>query len=391
MKDSLKALYQAGASGLLIESRPDSDRFGLRVFRAHTAELDGGRLFREIVAHEADIAIVRIPAGTEASAQLQRLGRYGMHPIHADTLVYYRASLADRDQLPLRNDDLVFTEATAGDASQLGELVAGTFDGYVSHYHANPRLDRAQILAGYAEWAAGYLGGHNAQQLAWVARRQGKIVAFACCRHDEQGDECEGVLYGVHPDHSGGGIYGDLMRYTQAQYRARGYRSMIVSTQIWNLAVQKVWSREGFVLDRAYDTFHVNAMLSAGDARVERELVFSPEQVAQFAAVTGDTNAVHLDDDAARSAGFDSRISHGMLAGGELSRIFGTEVPGPGTLFLRADMVFLKPIYPGRSYTLRIRYPSEVSASGHIATVTTIRDLAGNLCLLCYSDLMKKN
>ena len=285
----------------------------------------------------------------------------------------------------------MFTEATDSDAIELDALVACTFDGYVSHYHANPRLDPALILAGYTEWAAGYLAGQAPGRTAWVARRSGVLVAFACCQHDAQGQECEGVLYGVHPDHSGGGIYGDLIRYTQAQYRARGYRTMTVSTQIWNLAVQKVWGREGFVLDRAYDTFHINAMLSAGDALVERELIFSHDQVAQFAAVTGDTNAVHLDDNAARSAGFDSRISHGMLAGGELSRIFGTEVPGAGTLFLRADMVFLKPIYPGHTHTLRIRYPSQVSASGHIATVATIRDPAGSLCLLCYSDLMKKH
>lgn len=377
------------APPMLTESRLDSDRFGLRVFRAHAAQVDGRQLFGEIVANDADIAIVRVPAGS--GGQLQRLGRYGMHPIHADTLVYYQVPLADRVPQPLRNADLVFAEATDDDADELEALVAGTFDGYVSHYHANPRLDPTLILAGYTEWAAGYLAGDGHDRIAWVARRDGVIVAFACCRHDEQRQECEGVLYGVHPDHSGGGIYGDLIRYTQAQYRARGYRTMTVSTQIWNLAVQKVWAREGFVLDRAYDTFHVNAMLSAGDALVERELVFSNEQVAQFAAVTGDSNAVHLDDDAARSAGFDSRISHGMLAGSELSRIFGTEVPGVGTLFLRADMVFLKPVYPGRKHMLRIRYPSHVPPSGHIATVTTIRDAAGSLCLLCYSDLLKKS
>lgn len=382
-------MNDSALSPLLRESPLDSDRFGLRVFRARAEQVDGGRLFREIVANDVDIAIVRVPAG--CGGQLQRLGHYGMHPIHADTLVYYQVPLTDREPQPLRNRDLVFAEATDGDAGELDALVAGTFEGYVSHYHANPRLDPAHILAGYAEWAAGYLAGNAQGRIAWVARRDGVIVAFACCQHDEQQRQCEGVLFGVHPDHSGGGIYGDLIRYSQAQYRARGYRTMTVSTQVWNLAVQKVWGREGFVLDRAYDTFHINAMLSAGDALVERELVFSSEQVAQFAAATGDINPVHLDDEAARRAGFDSRISHGMLAGGELSRIFGTEVPGMGTLFLRADMVFLKPIYPGLAHTLQIRYPSHVPPSGHIRTVTTIRDSAGSLCLLCYSDLLKKH
>ena len=314
-----------------------------------------------------------------------------MHPIHADTLVYYQLSLTDYEPKPLRNGELVFAEATADDARELEALAAGTFAGYVSHYHANPRLDPALILAGYAEWATSYLAGDGHDRITWVARRGGAIVAFACCSHDEQKQECEIVLNGVHPAHSGGGLYGDLIRYTQAQYRGRGYRTMKISTQVWNLAVQKVWNREGFVFNQAYDTFHINAMLSAGDALVERELVFSAEQVAQFAAITGDTNAVHLDDEAAQQAGFESKISHGMLAGGELSRIFGTEIPGAGTLFLRADMVFLKPIYPGRPHTLQIRYPSQVAASGHIPTVTTIRDSDGSLCLLCYSDLLKRS
>jgi len=373
-------------SALLHESSLDSERFGLRVFRVRAAEVDGGRLFKEILAREVDVAIVRLPAGS--GSQLQRLGRYGMHPIHADTLVYYRVPLADREPQPLRNDDLLFAEATADDAGELKALVSGTFDGYVSHYHANPRLDPALILAGYAQWAAGYLAGEDQGRITWVARRNGVIVAFACCHHDEQQQECEGVLYGVHPDHAGGGIYGDLIRYTQTQYRARGYQTMTVSTQIWNLAVQKVWGREGFVLDCAYDTFHINAMLSAGDALVDRELVFTPDQVAQFAAVTGDTNAVHLDDEAAQRAGFDSRISHGMLAGSELSRIFGTEIPGIGTLFLRSEMVFLKPIYPRRIYNLKVRYPPALR--GYVPAVATVHEQAGDLCLLSYSDLLKR-
>lgn len=217
------------------------------------------------------------------------------------------------------------------------------------------------------------------------------MVAFACCAEDYKTQTCEGVLYGVHPDHSGGGLYGDLIRYTQAKFRDRGYVLMKVSTQIWNLAVQKVWAREGFVLSQAYDTYHINAMLSAGETLVDRELGFDADQVARFAAITGDTNAVHLDDNAAQNAGFEGRITHGMLAGGELSRIFGTEIPGIGTLFLRSDFVFMKPIYCGRPHRLRIRYLSALPLSGHILAVATIHNETGALCLLCYSDLLKKD
>jgi acyl dehydratase/GNAT superfamily N-acetyltransferase len=372
----------------LVHSPLDSQRFGLRIFRGTVDTVDDRALFADIVGNAMDVAIVRTPAG--AGGNLQRLGRYGMHPIHADTLVYYQVGLAEYTPKALRNVDLVFSEALPSDATELEALVARTFDGYRSHYHANPLLDREQILAGYAQWASGYLSPDQGGRVTWIARRGGKLVAYACCSHNREANECEGILYGVHPDSAGGGLYGDLIRYTQARYRERGYGLMKVSTQIWNLAVQKVWNREGFVLSSAYDTFHVNACLASGDLRVERELVFSPEQVARFAEVTGDVNPIHLDDAAAMQAGFASRISHGMLAGGELSRIFGTEIPGPGTLFLRSELVFIAPIHAGHPHVLRVRFTLPIPESGRITAVATVHDASGRLCMLCYNDLLRR-
>ncbi len=373
----------------LAHSPLDSERFGLRVFRGTIEIVDDRALFADIIGNALDVAIVRTPAGRVCN--IQRLSRHGMHPIHADTLVYYQLALSDYVPKALRNEDLVFSEAQPSDTAELESLVAHTFDGYRSHYHANPLLDPGQILAGYTQWASSYLSHANADRITWVARRQGKLVAFACCSHDDAGNECEGTLYGVHPDSAGGGLYGDLIRFTQARYRERGYQTMKVSTQIWNLAVQKVWSREGFVIFQAYDTFHVNALLSSGDIRVEQPLTFSPEQVARFAEVTGDLNPIHLDDAAAAEAGFPSRISHGMLAGGELSRIFGTEIPGPGTLFLRSELIFLAPVHAGHPHVLRVRFPSPMRDIGPISAVATVHDASGRLCLLAYNDLLRRD
>jgi acyl dehydratase/GNAT superfamily N-acetyltransferase len=373
---------------MLAASLPDSQRFNLRVYRGRVEQLDDRALFQALVAERVDVAILRTPAG--ATPAWQRLGRYGLLPIHADTLVYYRMALQEREERPLRNADLAFAEATDADQDALAALVRTTFDGYVSHYHANPAFDRDRVLAGYMEWATGYIASGAPGRVTWVARRGGQIVAFACCSFDDANDEAEGVLYGVHPAHSGGGLYGDLIRFTQAQFRARGFRAMAVSTQVWNYAVQKVWAREGFALDKAYDTYHVNAMLDAGDVLADRTLAFSPEQVRAFADATGDANPVHFDDAAARAAGFEGRIAHGMLVGGALSRIFGMEAPGPGTLFLRANLVFLKPIHPGVAYRLVVRNPSGGPLHGFVPAVATLHDAGGALCVLCYSDLLKR-
>lgn len=365
----------------------ESSRFELRVARGAFEEIDERLLAHEILNERLDVAIIRVP--TDRSSAVQRLIRSGLHAIHADTLVYYETDLRRNEPAALRNADLQFSDATDEDRPALEELIDQTFAGYKSHYHANPRFSDDAIIAGYRQWAQGYVGAGDGRQ-TWVARRNGKIVAFACCRSEADGETCEGVLYGVHPDHSGGGLYGDLIRYTQADFRLRGFGRMKVSTQIQNFAVQKVWAREGFVLVRAYNTFHVNALLSCGELAIDRDLQFSNEDVIRFANASGDRNAVHLNDTAARNAGFEQRISHGMLAGAELSGIFGMVAPGPGTLYLRAEMVFLKPVYPERKYRLQVRFPDGIPTSGYAPAVATIEAPDGSLCLISFHDLLKR-
>ena len=67
------------------------------------------------------------------------------------------------------------------------------------------------------------------------------------------------------------------------------------------------------------------------------------------------------------------------------------ESPGPGTLFLRADLVFLKPVFPGRSYTLRVRNAAGGAPRGFVPAVATLHDDAGALCMLAYNDLLKRS
>lgn len=75
--------------------------------------------------------------------------------------------------------------------------------------------------------------------------------------------------------------------------------------------------------------------------------VFSADDVAAFAGLSGDTNPVHLDAGAARAMGFEGPIAHGMLAASLISRVLGTELPGSGTIYLSQELRFRKPIYPG--------------------------------------------
>jgi 3-hydroxybutyryl-CoA dehydratase len=66
-----------------------------------------------------------------------------------------------------------------------------------------------------------------------------------------------------------------------------------------------------------------------------------------FAAVSLDTNPVHLNDEAARKSVFGERIAHGMLSAGLISAVLGTQLPGPGTLYMRQSLRFAAPVKIG--------------------------------------------
>jgi len=78
------------------------------------------------------------------------------------------------------------------------------------------------------------------------------------------------------------------------------------------------------------------------------------EDVRLFAQVTGDTNPVHLDDAAAKQSRFGERIAHGMLSAGLISAVLGTQLPGPGTIYLGQTLKFRAPVAIGATVTATV-------------------------------------
>ena len=66
-----------------------------------------------------------------------------------------------------------------------------------------------------------------------------------------------------------------------------------------------------------------------------------------YAAVSLDTNPVHLNDEVARQSVFGERIAHGMLSAGLISAVLGTQLPGPGTIYLSQSLNFRAPVRIG--------------------------------------------
>jgi UDP-4-amino-4,6-dideoxy-N-acetyl-beta-L-altrosamine N-acetyltransferase len=110
------------------------------------------------------------------------------------------------------------------------------------------------------------------------------------------------------------------------------------------------------------------------------------ELVRRFAEVSGDTNGVHLDDTVAQAAGFNGVIAHGMLVAAGLSRIFGTDFPGPGTAYISQSLHFVRPVYPDTEleYTLRV-----ASVIGRRVIVdTTVADAGGQTVMMGEAELL---
>ena len=68
--------------------------------------------------------------------------------------------------------------------------------------------------------------------------------------------------------------------------------------------------------------------------------------IIMFTGVSGDINAVHLDEVYAASTSFGGRIAHGMLSAGLISATLANRLPGPGTIYLAQSLFFRAPVRP---------------------------------------------
>lgn len=78
-------------------------------------------------------------------------------------------------------------------------------------------------------------------------------------------------------------------------------------------------------------------------------IVVGEENMRDFAELSGDRNPIHVDDDSARRFGFPRRVAYAGVLLAEISRIIGTQLPGPGALCLSYQFDFKAPVYVGEA------------------------------------------
>lgn len=82
-----------------------------------------------------------------------------------------------------------------------------------------------------------------------------------------------------------------------------------------------------------------------------RRMTINAEHVQQYAAITGDYNPLHFDQEFAARTKFGRLVVQGGLTTGLLHALVAMELPGPGTVFLSQDWKFPAPVFIGDTIT----------------------------------------
>jgi phosphate acetyltransferase len=102
-----------------------------------------------------------------------------------------------------------------------------------------------------------------------------------------------------------------------------------------------------FIENRTFDEIEI------GDsATLTRTL--SRDDIDLFAAMSGDVNPAHMDEAYARETLFQRVIAHGMWGGALVSTLLGTQLPGPGTIYLAQDLRFRRPVGIGDTINVTV-------------------------------------
>ncbi len=90
---------------------------------------------------------------------------------------------------------------------------------------------------------------------------------------------------------------------------------------------------------------------------------WSKEDVATFASLSGDENPLHTDETYASQTQFGKPIVHGMLVASSFSTLLGMYLPGMYCLYMKQDIVFKNPVYPGEELLVEGTVTQKIEAT----------------------------
>ena len=108
--------------------------------------------------------------------------------------------------------------------------------------------------------------------------------------------------------------------------------------------------------------------------KAEYTRIITEEDVNLFATVSGDENPVHMDEKFAKTTVFKGRIAHGILSVAFISTTLASKLPGPGTIYLKQEVTFLKPVRIGDTVTAIVEVLRKDNEKHHITLKTICKN-----------------
>ena len=121
--------------------------------------------------------------------------------------------------------------------------------------------------------------------------------------------------------------------------------------------------------------------IAVGDsARMTRKMTV--ELITGFLTLSGDRNPIHHDATFAASTTFGEPIAPGMLSAALLAAVIGSELPGPGCVYLSQSLKFLRPVTLGDTITAHVEVVETVRDRNRVRLRTECANGAGEVVLV---------
>ncbi len=127
--------------------------------------------------------------------------------------------------------------------------------------------------------------------------------------------------------------------------------------------------------------------LQVGDsASIVRTLTH--KDVELFAIMSGDVNPAHLDEAFAKSDMFHKIIAHGMWGGALISTVLGTQLPGPGTIYLAQSLNFHRPVGLGDTITVSVKVAEKFADKHRVRLACEATNQQGKLIIDGFAEVI---
>jgi 3-hydroxybutyryl-CoA dehydratase len=120
--------------------------------------------------------------------------------------------------------------------------------------------------------------------------------------------------------------------------------------------------------------------IHVGD-KAEFSKTVSESDIYQYAGITGDFNPAHINEHYAAGTFFKTRIAHGMLSAGFISNVLGNQLPGPGAVYIKQNLIFLAPVRIGDTITATAEVTNVLIEKNRVTLATRCVNQDGTLVI----------